>query len=294
MHRVREVQDRVSCARRGLGADGKSDNVFVVDIIRPAYGEYSKREVRALRLERKNPKGIYHTGGPNSVIGVSAGRDLPLLNDETGQVRIPADSAYDQLWLYTCADGQDKLNSEYRVRAAYQLKEPLPRVLDLDMIAWERNSAWPRAFFVDEVASYQTKEELARFFHRAMGMPLVAVSSETSVAPVTDRTVVPAFGYHMTENSTSFSIHAPSAGVVALIEVNIPGDVRAMVNGRNAEVITVNHVFRGLKLPKAGVYEINFYYRPRFWFLSLVLSLIGIISTFASLILFKRPRLEIQ
>jgi hypothetical protein len=162
------------------------------------------------------------------------------------------------------------------------------------MMAWERKSAWPRAFFVDQVASYRTKEELARFFHRAMGVPLVAVSSETSVPPVTDRTVVPAFGYHMTENSTSFSIHAPSAGVVALTEVNIPGDVRAMVNGQNAEVITVNHVFRGLKLPKAGIYEISFYYRPRFWFLSLVLSLIGIISAFASLILFKRPRLGMQ
>jgi uncharacterized membrane protein YfhO len=70
--------------------------------------------------------------------------------------------------------------------------------------------------------------------------------------------------------------------------------VHVTVNGQNAEVITVNHVFRGLKLPKAGIYEISFYYRPRFWFLSLVLSLIGIISTFASLILFKRPRLEIQ
>ena len=156
------------------------------------------------------------------------------------------------------------------------------------MKAWERNSAWPRAFFVDKVASYQTKEELARFFHQAMGMPLVAVSSETSVPPVTDRTVVPAFGYHMTENSTSFSIHAPSAGVVALTEVNIPGDVGAMVNGQNVEVITVNHVFRGLKLPEAGIYEISFYYQPRFWLLSLALSLIGIILVFSSLIFAKR------
>ncbi|MBT7876484.1 MAG: hypothetical protein HN738_00230 [Gammaproteobacteria bacterium] len=294
LHRVREVQDRVSCTPRGLGADGKSDNVFVVDMIRPAYGADSKRKVRALRLERKNPKRVYHTGGANWVLGVSAGQNLPLLNSENGQVRIPAEPGYDQLWLYICADGEDKLNSEYRARAAYQLKEPLPRILDLDMMAWERKSAWPRAFFVDQVASYQTKEELAGFFHRAMGVPLVAVSSEELAPPTADRTVVPAFGYRMTENSTSFSIHAPSAGFVALTEVNIPGDVHVTVNGQNAEVITVNHVFRGLKLPKAGIYEISFYYMPRFWFLSLALSLIGIISVFASLILFKRPRLGMQ
>jgi hypothetical protein len=288
LHRVREAQDRVSCAPRGLRADGKNDNVFVIDMIRSADGTHSKREIWALRLERKNPKRVYHTGGADWVLGVSAGQNLPLLNSENGQVRIPAEPGHDQLWLYICADGEDKLNSEYRALAAYQLKEPLPRMLDLDMMAWERKSAWPRAFFVDKISSYQTKEELARFFHQAMGVPLVAVSGETSVPPVTDRKVVPAFEYHMTENSTSFSIHAPSAGVVALTEVNIPGDVHATVNGQNVEVITVNHVFRGLKLPKAGIYEISFYYMPRFWFLSLALSFIGIISVFSSLIFVKR------
>jgi hypothetical protein len=162
------------------------------------------------------------------------------------------------------------------------------------MMAWERKSAWPRAFFVDQVASYQTKEELAGFFHRAMGVPLVAVSSEELAPPTADRTVVPAFGYRMTENSTSFSIHAPSAGFVALTEVNIPGDVHVTVNGQNAEVITVNHVFRGLKLPKAGIYEISFYYMPRFWFLSLALSLIGMISFFTGLFFVKRYYLGMQ
>ncbi len=294
LHRVREVQDRVSCAPRGLRADGKNDNVFVIDMARSIYGVDSKPEVRALRLERKNPKRVYHTGGPHWVLGVSAGRDLPLLNNEAGQVRIPVEPGYDQLWLYTCADGEDKLISEYRARAAYQLKEPLPRILDLDMMAWERKSAWPRAFFVDQIASYRTKEELARFFRRAMGTPLAAISSEELVPPTADRTVVPAFGYRMTENSTSFSIHAPSAGVVALTEVNIPGDVHATVNGQNVEVVTVNHVFRGLELPEAGIYEISFYYRPRFWFLSLALSLIGMISLFAGLFFVKRYRLGMQ
>jgi uncharacterized membrane protein YfhO len=76
--------------------------------------------------------------------------------------------------------------------------------------------------------------------------------------------------------------------------VNIPGDVHVTVNGQNAEVITVNHVFRGLELPEAGIYEIRFHYRPRFWFLSLALSLIGMISFFTGLFFVKRYHLGMQ
>lgn len=290
VRRIEEAQDRVSCAPRGLSPDGKDDNVFVVDMIRPEFGRHAAREVRALRLERKEPRKIYHTGGPHWVLGVAAGEDSPLLNDETGQVVILEDSTFDQLWLYACADRQDKLTSEYRVRAAYRLKEPLPRVLDLDMMAWERKSAWPRAFFVDQLASYQDTDELVTFFHGAMGVPLVAVVGNTSIPPAADRSVVSGYSYRITENSTSFSINAPSAGVVALSEVNIPGDIHATVNGKSVEVITVNHVFRGLKLPKAGSYEIKFYYRPRLWLSSLALALIGIVLVSAGLVVGKTYR----
>jgi hypothetical protein len=287
VRRIQEAQDRVSCAPRGLSPDGKDDNVFVVDMIQREFGRHAAREVRALRLERKEPRKIYHTGGPHWVLGVAAGEDSPLLNDETGQVVILEDSTFDQLWLYACADWQDKLTSEYRVRAAYRLKEPLPRVLDLDMMAWERKNAWPRAFFVDQLASYQDTDELVTFFHGAMGVPLVAVVGNTSIPPAADRSVVSGYSYRITENSTSFSINAPSAGVVALSEVNIPGDIHATVNGKSVEVITVNHVFRGLKLPEAGSYEIKFYYRPRLWLSSLALALIGIVLVSAGLVVGK-------
>jgi len=291
--RILASQDRVSCAPRGLKPDGEDDIVFVVDMIRDVSGRHADREIRALRLERKKPKRIFHTGGPHWILGVAAGKDGPLLNDQTGQVVISEDPSFDQLWLYTCADGADHAGSEYRVRAAYRLKEPLPRVLSLDMTAWERASAWPRAFFVDEIASYRDTEELMVFLDEAAGVPRVGVQGSHSVPPTTDRRVVAANSYRITENTTSFSINAPSAGIVALTEVNIPGDVRATVNDQNVDVITVNHVFRGVKIPKAGSYNIKFYYRPKLWFLSLALALIGVTILFAGLVFAKRRRLQI-
>ena len=291
--RILVSQDRVSCAPRGLKPDGEDDIVFVVDMIRDVSGRHADREIRALRLERKKPKRIFHTGGPHWILGVAAGKDGPLLNDQTGQVVISEDPSFDQLWLYTCADGADHAGSEYRVRAAYRLKEPLPRVLSLDMTAWERASAWPRAFFVDEIASYRDTEELMVFLDEAAGVPLVGVHGSHSVPPTTDRRVVAANSYRITENTTSFSINAPSAGIVALTEVNIPGDVRATVNDQNVDVITVNHVFRGVKIPKAGSYNIKFYYRPKLWFLSIGLALIGVTILFAGLVFAKTRPLQI-
>ena len=288
--RILVSQDRVSCTPRGLTPDGEDDIVFVVDMIRDVPGRSADRDVFALRLERKKPKRVFHTGGPHWILGVAAGKDAPLLNDETGRVVISEDPPFDRLWLYACADGADHAGSKYRVRAAYRLKEPLPRVVSLDMTAWERPSAWPRAFFVDEIASYQDTQELITFLDTAAGVPLVAVYGDNSVPPAVDRSVVPAHSYRITENSTSFSIDAPSAGIVALTEVNIPGDVHATVNDQNVEVITVNHVFRGLKLPKAGSYNIKFYYRPKLWFPSLALALIGVTLLSAGVILASRYR----
>jgi len=49
-----------------------------------------------------------------------------------------------------------------------------------------------------------------------------------------------------------------------------------IVNGEPGEVITVNHAFRGVKIPKTGSYNIKFFYRPRFWYLSWMLFGLGL------------------
>ncbi len=57
-------------------------------------------------------------------------------------------------------------------------------VTDQDMKIWERRTPWPRAFFVDNVAFYQTNE-LADFVRNAPG----GLLRTRFIAPIEKRTV---------------------------------------------------------------------------------------------------------
>jgi len=269
--------DRVSCnsRKKGLQKDGRADNVFVVDVSLPDVGSQARGSITAIRLERDTPTGVNHTGGPNYVLGVSQEENSSFLNTENGEIDIKVSDSQHRFWVFGCADGYDTGDSQYRIRLAYAMENRIPLVLDLDMKVWERDSSWPRAFFVDQVARYQHPHDLASFIQQSDGLPLAAVQAEKLVEPRVDRNVVFASKYELTNNSTSFSLTAPGPGLVVLTEVNIPGNVHVDVNGVPKDVITVNHAFRGLWLDKSGTYEIRFYYRPRFWTTSLLGSVAG-------------------
>jgi hypothetical protein len=145
------------------------------------------------------------------------------------------------------------------------------------MQVWERKNAWPRAFFVNEVASYDTLETLAQFFQSSGGLPLAAVMDDAVILPVVTRQVVPAQSYQITTNSTSFEVNAPSRGMIVLTEAHVPKHVHVVVNGQKGKVITVNHAFRGVEIPDAGQYTIKFFYRPRLWYLSWIMSVMGLL-----------------
>jgi hypothetical protein len=266
--------DRVACRPRGLEKDGLADNVFTVDIVLPE--ELLPGVIEALRVERKTPSGVNHTGGNDFVLGVAAGENLPLLNRDNGGIALPVDTTTVRWWLFGCSDGLDDADTEYRVRAAYRSKRgDLQMVVDLDMKVWERQSAWPRAFFVNQVAKYDTPAVLADFMKESDGLPLAALLGDQVIPPVANRQVVPAGAYMITSNSTTFDIAAPSSGVIVLTEANLPGHVRAIVNGKPAEVFTVNHAFRGVNVPGPGQYTVRFIYRPTTWRLSWSLAIAG-------------------
>jgi hypothetical protein len=270
--------DRVSCnsTKKGLQNDGRADNVFVVDIRLPDIGPEARGSITAIRLERSTPTGVNHTGGRNYVLGVSQEKNSSFLNTENGAIDIKVSDSHYRFWVFSCADGYDMGDSQYRARLAYAMENRIPLVLDLDMKVWERDSSWPRAFFVDQVARYQQPRDLASFIQQSDGLPLAAVQAENLVEPRADRNVVFASKYELTNNSTGFTLTAPGPGLVVLTEVNIPGDIHVDVNGVPKDVITVNHAFRGLWLDKSGTYEIRFYYRPRFWTTSLLGSVAGV------------------
>ena len=194
-----------------------------------------------------------------------------------GAVQIPVAGSSQRLWIYTCADGFDKPDSQYRIRAAVKKAEVPTLVMSSDMKVWEREHPWPRAFFVDEIASYIDRDhDLAKFIRQADGLPLAAVEASKTLWPNPERTVVAATDYQLTSNSTSFRVEAPVSGVVVLTETHIPGDVHVTINGRRGEVMTVNHAFRGIEIQEPGSYDIKFFYRPRLWYTSWILFGLGL------------------
>jgi hypothetical protein len=147
------------------------------------------------------------------------------------------------------------------------------------------------------VATYATPAELAARFRAAAGRPFVAVQGDdhpsiAAVQPVTAGaipvTVSPARSYQFTANSTSFTVDANGPGVVAILEAHWPGDFRATINGRETDVIRVNHAFNGIVVKNAGEHRVTLRYWPRDLSRDLTLAGIGLMLLAASLLLTLR------
>ena len=144
------------------------------------------------------------------------------------------------------------------------------RMGDLDV--YESPTAWPRAFFTDRAELYFDAAEFMALIQNGDGRPFAAAQASDSTArralggilgnPPEGRVVIPASDYRLTENSTSFSIEAPSAGIVVLSEAYWSGYPRCEVDGRKARVFRINHAFEGVAV-SAGHHRITVAYRPR-------------------------------
>ena len=281
--------DRVSCASNGLQPDGKIDNVFSLQF----YGSeasWKGNVMSAMSLERGSPIGLNHTGGENYVLGLSHQPNLPFLNDQNGEIQIPVTADTMQLWLFACADDFDESGTEYTARVAVDRYPPIQRIYQKDMTVWARGAPWPRAFFVDSLATYTDVAVFADFVRQAQGIPLAAVEDGQVLAPKENRIVVTAQDYKRTSNATSFSLKTPGPGIVVLTEVDILGDVHVEVNQQLEKVFTVNHAFRGVEIPDAGDYQITFTYRPALWNVALALSGCGLLILVMMVIFFSRNK----
>lgn len=164
----------------------------------------------------------------------------------------------------------DALNVRYYLGASANHGEVAPGLqprgtADLDV--YESPTAWPRAFFTDRLGHYDSLPALAEAVRTGDGRPFAAVAATHNTSPdfpsdQHSRQVVPARDYRLESNRTSFTIEAPRAGVAVLNESFLPDDFRATVNGAPAQVLRVNHVFKGVMLPAAGTYQVSFEYWP--------------------------------
>lgn len=185
----------------------------------------------------------------------------------------------------------DLMNVRYYLNGA---TEPAPMGAGLtlltraDLAVWRSETAWPRAFFTDRVATYQTAADFAALVRNGDHRPLAAVQSSDRELPplprgeLASRTVVPATSYKLTTNTTSFLVNATSAGVIVLGEAWLPKDFIVTINGRPAPYFRVNHAFKGVYVPQGGTYAVSFRYRPRNFNLALGLCLLGLGATGAA------------
>ena len=156
----------------------------------------------------------------------------------------------------------------------------------LDLKIYENPNYWPRAFFSGTTTSYQTAGDFVAMAQSGDGKPFAAVQQSDHVAlsqpPVNPaamayRNIVPARDYLLTNNTTSFTIDAPGQGVVVLTETFLPDDFVARINGARVKYFRVNHAFRGLEIPRSGVYRISYTYWPRYFTTSLIMGGLGLV-----------------
>ncbi len=156
----------------------------------------------------------------------------------------------------------------------------LQRSASADLDLYESPGVWPRAFFTDSLARYRTPDDFARLVWDGDRRPFAALQEGTAwpgevpAAPV--RHSIPAHGYRLTSNTTTFTIDAPARGLAVLTETFEAENFRVTVNGVPAPYRRVNHAFCGVPIPQAGRFVVRFEYWPRRLTLALWLSAAGL------------------
>ncbi len=148
----------------------------------------------------------------------------------------------------------------------------------------DRPSAWPRAFFVDAVSTHTSLAAFIAALNASNG-PFASVeagdaraASLTRGLGATWHAAVPADGYVLTTNTTTFHVKTPSPGVAVLTESYLDHDFIVTLNGAPAPYFRVNHAFKAVAIPSSGDWTVRMEYRPRYWRVSLLMGLAGVLG----------------
>ncbi len=154
----------------------------------------------------------------------------------------------------------------------------LPQAGDDQLLVLERPTAWPRAFFVDGVGRHDTLIALGERIRSATA-PFASVGfydeEFVRALPRSATVVSPADDYRLTSNTTTFTVRSTGPGMAVLSEAFVEHDFAATLNGRPTPYLRVNHALKGVLIPDAGTWTVQFTFRPRWWGLSWALAGIG-------------------
>jgi hypothetical protein len=178
-----------------------------------------------------------------------------------------------------------------RFYAGYHLGEKRPGselalVHSSDMEVFESASAWPRAYFTDAVAVYKDLPQYISWLKSGDGRPFAAIEASdwNALKPpplisgdLAGRKVSAARDYHLTTNTTSFTVDATGPGFIVLTESYERGNFQVSVNGKRVPYVRINHAFKGVYVDGPGTYLVSFDYWPRGLTAALVLSGLGLL-----------------
>ena len=240
--------------------------------------------------------GLENISGPDALVGgryrefVDAAK-LPVVWD--WRIAVSKGATPARLPLY------DLLNLRYYLGTPGE--EPavvvgLKRVGTSDLDLYESPTVWPRAFFTDTLATYQTADEFAQMVWAGDHRPFAAMqagpaSAGDLPAALAARQAVPATDYRLTSNTTTFAVDATARGLAVLSAVYEEGNFRVTVNGVPAPCLRVNHAFCGVAIPQAGHFSVRFEYWPRRLTPALWLAAAGLalLAAGAAWLLVSRP-----
>lgn len=194
-------------------------------------------------------------------------------------------------WVISVTNIQEAQNILSMLNVRYILADPQHppetssdfRVVERsDFLVLENSHAWPRAFFVNEVHEETSVEDFMHRLEKAKS-PFVCLSREfmalhpelQHLKTESNSIVAPATRYELHANSTAFHVRAEAPGLVCLTETQAK-DFTVSMNHKPRQVLTVNRAFKGVYVDAPGEYDIEFIYRPRYWFYSCCLFWISL------------------
>jgi hypothetical protein len=155
-------------------------------------------------------------------------------------------------------DDQVLLSADPSVRPVYE--DSAVRIL-------ESSQAQTKALFSPAVKVFASEDAIMAVLQASPAAIQGPLMIEAGAAPgltdnppqATTSLPVPVESYR--PNAVRLSVDAPSAGIVVLKDAYMPG-WRATLNGSSASVIRVNAMVRGVVIPRAGRYDVQFDYVP--------------------------------
>ncbi|MBI4244678.1 MAG: hypothetical protein HY606_11360, partial [Planctomycetes bacterium] len=183
----------------------------------------------------------------------------------------------------------DLLNVKYYLASHEGNPAELPELRLLgafDLNVYTSRATWPRAFFTDKLSTYESVTEFVDMVKKGDGRPFAAFQKSDSEqyfelkdlqGDQKSRVVVPVTDYKLTTNITSFTVDAPSKGVIVLTEAFLKDDFKVMLNGKPVPYFRINHAFKGVVVDAPGRYTVSFSYWPRNFTRSIWMFIVGIL-----------------